>query len=221
MHTGLHTRSSVDWLYIPRAQRHRGLLSVKDCIELERSNLFDYAANNNERFLNAATEEIQLRTKIDGKSKEELKNERQAAWKERALHGQFLRETEEMQDQRRWQWLKAGELKRETESFLCAAQEQALKTNAVKNGIDHQDVSPLCRLCKAKVESVTNVVSSCSVLAGKQYRKRHNKLGKKEHLLLCKKFEIECEDKWFLHQPEPVLENNKCKILSDFHNPDR
>ena len=48
-------------------------------------------------------------------------------------------------DQRRWQWLKAGELKRETESFICAAQEQALRTNAMKNGIDHQDVSSLFR----------------------------------------------------------------------------
>ena len=75
-------------------------------------------------------------------------NERQEAWKDKALHGQFLRETEGMQDQRRRQWLKAGWLKRETESLTCAAQEQALRTNAIKNGIDHQDASPLCRLCK-------------------------------------------------------------------------
>ena len=33
------------------------------------------------------------------------------------------------------------------------------------------------------------------------------------HWLLCKKFENECEDKLFSHQPEPVLENDKCKIL--------
>ena len=41
-------------------------------------------------------------------------------------------------------------------------------------------------------------------------------LEKKVHWLLCKKFEIECEDKWSLHQPEPVLENDRCKILWDF-----
>ena len=29
--------------------------------------------------------------------------------------------------------------------------------------IDHQNVSPLCRLCKEKVESVTHIVSSYSV----------------------------------------------------------
>ena len=68
---GLHPRSSADRLYIPRLQEDRGLLSVKDCVELERSNLFDYAANNNERLLKAATEEFKLRSKIDGKNKKE------------------------------------------------------------------------------------------------------------------------------------------------------
>ena len=96
MHGGLHRRSSVDRLYIWRAQGGRGLLSVKDCVELERPNLFDYAANSNER-LKAATEELHLRTKFDEKNKEEWKNEIQAAWKEKVLLGQFLRETEEMQ----------------------------------------------------------------------------------------------------------------------------
>ena len=70
MHRGLHPRSSVDRLYLPRAQGGRGLVSVKDCIELERSNLFDYAASNNERLLKAATEELQPRTNIDGKNKD-------------------------------------------------------------------------------------------------------------------------------------------------------
>ena len=70
MHRGLHPRSSVDRLNLPRAQGGRALLSVKDCIELERSNLFDYAASNNERLLKAATKELQLRTNIDGKNKD-------------------------------------------------------------------------------------------------------------------------------------------------------
>ena len=77
MHRGLHPRSSVDRLYIPRAHGSRALLSVKDCVELKRSNLFDYATNNNQRLLKAATEELQLRAKINGKNKEERENERQ------------------------------------------------------------------------------------------------------------------------------------------------
>ena len=103
MQRGLHPRSSVDRLYLARAWGGRGLLSVKNCVELERSNLFDYAAKNNERLLKAAAEELQVRTNINGKNKDKRENERQAGWKEKALHGQFLRETEGTQDQRRWQ----------------------------------------------------------------------------------------------------------------------
>ena len=37
-----------------------------------------------------------------------------------------------------------------------------------------------------------------------------------KHWLFCKKFEIECKDKLSLHQPEPVLDKSKRKILRDF-----
>ena len=57
------------WQVIHTKRAQGGMLSVKDCVELERSNLFGYAANNNERLLKVATEELQLRTKIDGKNK--------------------------------------------------------------------------------------------------------------------------------------------------------
>ena len=122
----------------------------------------------------------------------------------------------EIQEQMTWQCLKAGELKRETEILIFTAEEQALRTNAIKNDIDHQDVSPLCRLSKEKVDSVSKIFSSCSVLAVYQYSKRHDKLGKKVYWLLCKKFETEHEGKWFSHQAEPVLENDKFKLLWDF-----
>ena len=89
------------------------------------------------------------------------------------------RKTEGMQDERRQNKLKAGELKRETESLICAVQEQAIRTNTIKNGIDQQVVSLLCR---EKVESVTNIVSLSSVLAGNQYQRRHDKHGKKSAL---------------------------------------
>ena len=102
MHRGLQQHSSDDRLCIPRDQVGRGFLSLKHCIELESSNLFDYAANNKERLLKAATEELQLRKKIDGKNKVKGENERLPAWKEKAFHGQF---------QTRRQWLKVGDLK--------------------------------------------------------------------------------------------------------------
>ena len=62
---------------------------------------------------------------------------------------------------------------------------------------------------------VSSILSVRVLSARNQYRKRHDKLGKKVHWLLCKKFQIECKNKWFWHQPEPVLDNDRCKILWD------
>ena len=102
-HRDLYPCSSVGRLYrlyIPRDQESRGLLNAKTVLK-QKNLICDYAANNSERFLEAPNEELQLRTKADGKNKEQRENERQAAWKVKALHGQCLRETEGMQGQMR------------------------------------------------------------------------------------------------------------------------
>ena len=52
------------------------------------------------------------------------------------LHGQFVRQTKEVRNRDRWQWLGNGTLKRETESLIFAAQEQAIRTNVIKGKID-------------------------------------------------------------------------------------
>ena len=58
-------------------------------------------------------------------------------------------------------------LKPETEARLCAAQEQALRTNYVKFHIDRTSESPLCRLCGEKGENITHLTSECKKLTKK------------------------------------------------------
>ena len=48
---------------------------------------------------------------------------------------------------------------------MCAAQEQALLENSIKNHIDGQDVSPMYRLCDESSETVMHLSSGCTVLA--------------------------------------------------------
>lgn len=43
-------------------------------------------------------------------------------WKEKTLHGHFLRETESAEDENRREWMKLWELMRETESLLFSGQ---------------------------------------------------------------------------------------------------
>ena len=49
--------------------------------------------------------------------------------KEKVMHGQFLREIRDGIDKREtWRWLRKADKKVETEALICAAQEQALRT---------------------------------------------------------------------------------------------
>ena len=41
----------------------------------------------------------------------------------------------------------------------------------------------------------------------KEYETRHDWVGKVIHWELCKKFNFDCANKWYMHNPESVLEN--------------
>ena len=71
-------------------------------------------------------------------------------------------------------------------------------------------------MCGNASESVTHITSAWQKLAQTQYKQRHDKVGKKIHWLLSKKYNLECTDKWYQHSPEPVAENEEVKILWDF-----
>ena len=43
--------------------------------------------------------------------------------------------------------------------MLCAAQEQAIRTNYVKHKIDKTAQSPLCRMCDKKSETISHIVN--------------------------------------------------------------
>ena len=101
-----------------------------------------------------------------------------------------MREAESTNNGNIWEWLNQGKLKRETEGLLCAAQEQALKINAIKYSIDKRSDTPLCGPCNEKTESITDIMRACSVLAKSQYRKSHDKIGTYVHWLLCKKYHL-------------------------------
>ena len=87
---------------------------------------------------------------------------------ERPCTGKFFRKTQEHRDESSWDWLKHGKLKKEIEGMLMAAQDQALRTNAMKNKIDKMNISPLCKLCGERDETVAHIVAECKMLAQRQ-----------------------------------------------------
>ena len=94
MHRGLHPKSNVDRLYIPRKEGGRGLLNVEDVINLAVIGLARYVCNSDERLLTAARAANEYEGDTEAEYKMRKKNERCHAWKEKTLHGQFVRQTE-------------------------------------------------------------------------------------------------------------------------------
>ena len=174
----LHPKSDVDILYIPRKEGGRGLISIEDCVELAIRGLKVYVHESEERLIQVARVD-----KIDGLEaasvlKRSKKEKRLEDWEEKALHGQYLRQTKEVRSDQCWAWLQNGDLKRETESLIVAAKNQSIRTNLVKTKIDKSQSDSLCRVCRKVDESIDHVVSGCSKLAQKEYKRRHDNLGK-------------------------------------------
>ena len=93
------------------------------------------------------------------------------------MHGQFVRQTEEIWGNKSWLWLKKGSVKRETESLIMAAQEQALATNLMKAKIYQTQEDSKCRMCRKVDESINYILSGYPKLAQKEYKRRQDWVG--------------------------------------------
>ena len=60
------------------------------------------------------------------------------------------------------------------------------------------------------------MISECSKLVQKEYKTRHDWVGKVIHWELCKKLKFDHAKKWYMHNPASVLENGTHKLLWDF-----
>ena len=74
-----------------------------------------------------------------------------------------------------------------------------------------------CRLCGDRDETINHIISECSKLAQREYKARHDWVGKVIHWEMCKKFKFYHTNKWYMHNPAPVLENDSHKLLWDFN----
>ena len=112
------------------------MISIEDCVELVIRGLEAYVHGREERLMQAAKGH-----KTDGLEaasilKRSKKEKRLEDWEEKVLHGQYLRQTKDVRRNQCWAWLQNGDLKRETESLIVAAQNQSIRTNLVKVKID-------------------------------------------------------------------------------------
>ena len=49
-----------------------------------------------------------------------------------------------------------------------------------------------------------------------EVKTKHDGVGKVIHLEMCKKFKLDHTNKWYIHNPASILENDAHKFLWDF-----
>ena len=89
------------------------------------------------------------------------------------LYGHFKQRTNEISHEKTQTWLRKGNLKRESEFLLIAAQNNDIRTKYVKARIDKMQQNSSCRLCGDRNEMI-NHIGECSKLAQKEYKTKHD-----------------------------------------------
>ena len=74
--------------------------------------------------------------------------------------------------------MRKSDLKGYTEVSICSAQEQSIRANYIKYNIDKTAESPLCRMCGTRNETISHMVSERGKLAQKEYKRRHDSVGR-------------------------------------------
>lgn len=148
----------------------------------------------------------------------EIGNEHLKEMRKMELHGDYFRRRDEavnMDVEKSEQWLEQSHLRFETESLLCAAQEQALATRYMRSKIWGTGSCTKCRLCKEQDETVHHIVSGCKMLTGTQYTYRHNQVAKYVHWVVLKDRGVNVSESWIKHEPKDTVTVGEDIILWD------
>ena len=72
-------------------------------------------------------------------------------------------------------------------------------------------------MCGNKGETVQHIICECEKLAQKEYKRHHDNVARRFHWDLCRKNGLKCNEKWYEHEPDSVVENDDIKLLWDFN----
>ena len=88
------------------------------------------------------------------------------------MHGQFVRQTAQLDAvdvEGGQRWLHTSHIRFETESLLCASQEQVLAMNVMKAKVWNKGGTSLCRLFCKHDETVMHIVSGYEMITETKY----------------------------------------------------
>jgi hypothetical protein len=102
-------------------------------------------------------------------------------------------------------------------SFIFAIQDRVINTRNYKKHIyGLQSIIDKCRICGTEGETIEHIISSCTVLAQSEYKKRHDIFAKIIHMNLAVKFNLlKNTQPHYSYTPESCLENDSYKLYFD------
>ena len=204
MHKALHPRDDVDRLYLSRKEGRRGIACIEDSVDASIQRLEDYIQKHDGGLITA------IRNDTDNT----MDNKMTITWKQKwegKLYGRFKRLINNISHDKTWTWLRKGNVKRE-----IVAQNNAIRTYHIKARIDKTQQNSKCRQCGDRDETINHIISECSKLAQKEYKTRHDWDVKVIHWEMWRKFKFDHTNKWYMHNPAPILKDNTHKLLWDF-----
>ena len=152
MHKALHPRDDVDRLYVSRKEGQRGLVSIEDTVDASIQRLEDYIEKHERGLITTISNDT------DNTIEERVTKNRKQKSEGKQLYGRFKRLINNISHQKTWTWQRKGNFKRETESFLIAAQGNAIRTNHIKARIDKTQQNSICRLCGDRDETINHMI---------------------------------------------------------------
>ena len=209
-HKALHPRDDVDRLYAPRKEGGRELASIEDSVDTAIQRLEDYIEKHERGLITA------IRNNSDSTIDNRITITRKQKWEGKQLYGRCKRLINNISHDKTWIWLRKSNFMTETESLLIAAQNSAIRTNHIKASMDRTQQNSKCRLFGDRDETINHIISECSKLAQKEYKARHDWVGKVINSEMCKKLKFDYANKWYMQNPALVLENDTHKLLWDF-----
>ena len=72
-------------------------------------------------------------------------------------------------------------------------------------------------MCGKKGETVQHITCECKKLVQREYKRRHDTVGKLVHWKLCEKHNLEKKEKWHEHSPEGIMEDDNVKLIWDIN----
>ena len=130
MHKALNPRDDVDRLYVSRNEGGRGLANIEGSVDVSIQRLEDYIQKHEGGLITAT------RNDTNNTMDNRMTITRKQKWEGKQLYGRFKRLINNISHDKTWIWLRKGNFKRETESLLIAAQDNAVRTNHIKTRID-------------------------------------------------------------------------------------